>query len=229
MVLASKNFTETFLKECKTNACPEITINYIVISGNEKAGTLINSKIEAFIIRSLMLEESLHTDTVTTIRGAASQFVTTYRQHSEEFPETAPYVADISVINSYTSDELMSFEMQHYLFTGGAHGYGSIHYMNVDPHSGEEFPSGSLFTDLEKLSKIAEKKFREAYKIPSGESINSSGFWFEDDQFYLPETIGFKKDSIVLQYNLYEIASYAEGPLELKIPFTEIASLLTKI
>ncbi len=58
------------------------------------------------------------------------------------------------------------------------------------------------------------------------ESINSTGFWFENDRFYLPESIGLSKTNLLLVYNQYEIASYAGGPVALKIPLEELKEYL---
>ena len=84
-----------------------------------------------------------------------------------------------------------------------------------------------LFKDLKTFTDFAEQKFREAHNISENEPINSTGFWFKDDTFSLPETVGFTKENIVFQYNQYDIASYAEGPIELTIPITEAKEFLT--
>ncbi len=67
---------------------------------------------------------------------------------------------------------------------------------------------------------------RKENQIPEGGSINATGFWFENDGFYLPETFGISKKSITLHYNQYEIASYAEGPITIEIPLTEVKEWL---
>jgi len=40
---------------------------------------------------------------------------------------------------------------------------------------------------------------------------------FEENQFRLPENIGLAADAIILHYNPYEVASYADGSLILEI------------
>ena len=63
-------------------------------------------------------------------------------------------------------------------------------------------------------------------EIPADSSINATGFWFEDDTFYLPETIGFQDSSIIILYNPYDIASYADGTIEIIIPLEDVESHL---
>jgi hypothetical protein len=50
---------------------------------------------------------------------------------------------------------------------------------------------------------------------------------FEKDHFYLPENIGFTEKGIKLLYNQYEVASYADGPIELTLPYKDIRKFLS--
>ena len=138
----------------------------------------------------------------------------------------APYVAEVSVKELYRSDDHISLELSQYLFTGGAHGYGSTSFLNVDPETGEELGFNELFIDHKAFLAFAEGKFREQQKISPQQSINDHGFWFENDIFYLPNSFGFTADSIIFIYNQYDIASYADGPIELKISRKEAAPYL---
>ena len=72
----------------------------------------------------------------------------------------------------------------------------------------------------------SEKEFRKKYKIPEGENINAKGFFFENDKFALPENIAVTKNRVILVYNRYEAASYAEGELKLSIPKNKVAQWL---
>ena len=226
LVFSSESFTEETFDICKTVSCPEITINYIEALGDKSVTEKINSEITSYIIAALNIGE----DTVPrakTINEAASDFIKVARLHAADFPDmSAEYFAEINVSESYNSNEIVSFEMHHYLYTGGAHGSGNAFFLNIDPRTGNEIPSEALFKNSIDFTAFAEKKFRESNKIPADESINSTGFWFEDDRFYLPDTMGLTETSFILIYNQYEIASYAEGPVELEIPLKEVKEYL---
>lgn len=223
---SSESFTEASFEACKTISCPELTINYIEALGDTKASERINSEIKKNIITALHIgDDSI--SKAKTISEAASEFIKTYRLHSAEFPDmSAEYFAEINVKESYNTTKMSSIEMRQYLYTGGAHGYGHVSYLNVRSKNGAEIPSEELFKNLDTFTIFAETKFRETFKIPKNESINSTGFWFEDELFVLPETIGFTKDSLLLIYNQYDIASYADGPVVLSISLTEAAPYL---
>lgn len=225
--ISSESFTEKELPICKNSQCPEITINYVEIIGDEDVSEKINMKIKNFIYSSLLMGE----DTIPTaksIQEAATGFIEVYNADKDQFPDMAgEYFAEISVNEIYTSKEHLCFEMRQYLFTGGAHGYGTTSFLNIDPKTGEEFTSKELFKNNKDFTSFAEKKFREQQKIAKDQSINENGFWFEDDAFYLPESVGFTQDSLIFVYNQYDIASYADGPIELKIALKEAKPFLS--
>ena len=227
MVFSSESFTENSLELCKTISCPDVTLNYVIAKGDSKASKKINSEIKTFIIAALHIEDEGE-PSATTISEAVVNFIQAYRMDSADFPDmSAEYFAEINVSHSHNSKELVSFQREQFLYTGGAHGYQNISFINFDPQSGEEISTENLFNTIEEFTAFAEKKFRESNSISENESINSSGFWFEDDIFYLPETIGVTATGIVLIYNPYEISSYAEGPIELEIPTEEVSKYLS--
>ena len=226
LVFSSESFTEETFDICKTVSCPEITINYIEAFGDKSVAGKINSEITSYIIAALnMGEDSI--PRAKTINDAAAYFIKVARLHAADFPDmSAEYFAEINVSESYNSNEIISFEMHQYLYTGGAHGSGNAFFLNIDPRTGNEIPSEALFKNSIDFTAFAEKKFRESNKIPSNESINSTGFWFEDDHFYLPDTMGLTETSFVLIFNQFEIASYAEGPVEIEIPLEDVKKYL---
>ncbi|MAP55791.1 DUF3298 and DUF4163 domain-containing protein [Altibacter sp.] len=227
LTVSSKNLTEADVAVCTDAFCPEVTVNYVVISGNEEVSEKINYKIASFVINALHLGDPEEAPTAGTISEAITQFIKMYRIHSAEFPDMgAAYFANVSVTETFRSSHLLSFELKHYLFTGGAHGYGSTIYMHIDPLTGAEIHTEALFADLDGFTTFAEKKFREANDIPTSENINATGFWFKEDTFALPEHIGVSEQYIILRYNQYDIASYAAGPIELLIPRKEVETYL---
>ncbi|MDN3722960.1 DUF4163 domain-containing protein [Aequorivita sp. SDUM287046] len=224
--ISSESFTENELPICENSNCPEITINYVEVFGDPEISEKINGKIKNFIFTSLLMGEDT-IPTAKTIQEAATGFVKNYKEDKAQFPDMAgEYFAEISVTEIYRSEEHICFEIRQYLYTGGAHGYGTTSFKNIDPKTGEEIPFQKLFKDKKEFATFAEKKFRHEQKIAQEQSINGTGFWFENDKFYLPESVGFTQDSIIFVYNQYDIASYADGPIELKIAVEEAKPFL---
>jgi hypothetical protein len=223
---SAESFTEETFNICKTVSCPEITINYIKALGAKSMSEKINSEIINYVLAALNIgQDSI--PKAKTINDAASDFIKVARLHAADFPDmSAEYFAEINISEIFSSTELVSIEMHKYLYTGGAHGSGNTFFLNIDPSTGNEIPLEALFKNRIDFTAFAENKFREANNISSNDSINSTGFWFEDDSFYLPDSIGLTETSFILFYNQYEIASYSEGPIELKIPMEEVKEYL---
>src|SRR5690554_5636428 len=195
------SLTENDLGICRNAKCPEITINYLHVSGNADVAEKINAKINNFIIASLAMGEDGQS-TAKTIEEAATHFVEIYNGDKSRFPDmSADYLAEISVTELYNSPDHICFELRQYLFTGGAHGYGTTSFLNIDPNSGEELSNDEIFKNKKEFVAFAEKKFREQQNISEDQSLNDPGFWFVDNSFHLPESVGFTQDSLIFVYN----------------------------
>ncbi len=217
-----ENFTVDNLLDCKVVDCASLEISLLKIIDDNQISMTINKEIERVACSILNVGEQTSQE---TLKEAARQFNISYQEISKEFPdETVPYEASINCELGFQCKGLISVIMDSYVFTGGAHGYDSISYINIDTKSGKRIANKSLFKDYDAFVSYAEKVFRTQHKIPEEESINSMGFFFENDVFTLSESIGFTDKEVILYYNQYEISSYAEGPIELKLNKEEIVS-----
>lgn len=225
--LGAAGFTEADLELCQQRECPTITADYIVVTNPTEVARHINAHIENYVAAAFLAANEAASSVPETPKVAAATFARDYFRDKEEFPEmSGTYEATVHVRDSYLSEGMLSVEMSQYTFTGGAHGYGSTVFANFDTESGEKLSADHLFLDTARLLAIAEQAFRDKYGIPSDSSINATGFWFENERFHLPESIGFSEKGAILHYNPYDIASYAEGAIEIVVPWKEITPVL---
>jgi len=177
----------------------------------------LNRNIEKHVIKILDYEEEISSG---DLEGMARNFISNYEASAIEFPEfNIPWEANVEGIILTNNPEIISIQFDLALFTGGAHGYTSKSFLNIDPRTGEVLNTEDLFTS--EFKSYAENLFRKKHAIPSEEPINSTGYFFENDSFHLPQNIGFFKNKIILRYNAYEVASYSEGGIQLEIPREE--------
>ncbi|QLE01355.1 DUF3298 and DUF4163 domain-containing protein [Galbibacter sp. BG1] len=212
--------------DCPKNCtdCPKVTIQIPQAEPAVEAASKINGTIEKFVINTLNYSEEKTSDSITT---ALSIFRSDYTQLKERFPEDIiPWEASIKGKVSFENENFASVKMDSYVFTGGAHGYGSVSYLNFNLQTGEELSAKDLLIDEKSFIDFAEKTFRKQEKISPEANINSSGFMFENDNFHLPNSIGFNENGIILTYNPYEIAAYADGLTKISIPFEEAKSFI---
>ncbi len=204
--------------------CPVINISIPKALEETKIDSVINNALKEEIIYLLNFNDDSE---AKDIEGAISSFAKGYTDLKSRFVEEAtPWEAKLTGTLSYEDKNILTIQLDTYLFTGGAHGYSTTHYLNFDKQKAIELDNEELFKNLADFQDFAETKFRLQEKIPSQGDINSTGFMFEPNAFYLPQNIGHTQKGIQLFYEQYEIASYADGPIVLNIPYAELKKYL---
>nr|WP_322623343.1 DUF3298 domain-containing protein [uncultured Flavobacterium sp.] len=153
-------------------------------------------------------------------------FVGAYEELVKKYPdEDVPWDAKVEGAVSYKNDSVVNVKLTHYVFAGGAHGYGADTSLLFDAKTGHSLTTDNLFKDKKGFTALAEKKFRTKYKI-TGANINSTGLFFLNDKFSLPNNIFFTEKGLVLQYNTDEVAAHAEGQKDVLITYEEAKPFL---
>lgn len=217
-----KTLTQEDFDLCTNSSCPTINIKYLEAIENDKKSKSVNLKIEDVLINKIIAGTDSSTE-LQNIKESLIYFINDFKKYQNDFGNSfISYDVDLFMRLLYQSETFISTEINYYLFTGGAHGYSGSTFLNFDAQTGEYLNNFQLFLNEKALLDYCELKFRELFGIDRNRTINSTGFWFENNSFHLPETIGFTETEMILHYNQYEIASYAEGPIILNIPISEI-------
>ncbi len=198
---------------------PDIDLRLHRAMGKGRLPGLVNRGVDEELISLLNYDEA---GDIENLEGALKSFRLAYAEVNEAFPDTSgPWEAEIEVYPVFEDDMRLCLEIKAYTYTGGAHGYGQTRFLHFDKEKLREVDRDLLLQNPTEFMLFAEKLFRKQQGIPLEQPINSTGLMFENDNFYLPENIGFTEDGLVLLYNPYEIASYAEGKVELLIPYKD--------
>lgn len=127
---------------------------------------------------------------------------------------TFPYEADARY-EVKNNDRILSLYIDYYQFTGGAHGITTRKPYNIDKRSGEKLKINNLFMDNYDYKGIINKKIQE--EIDKNKDMyftGKDGFQgIKDNQGYYIEG-----GNLVVYFNQYEIAPYAAGMPEFRIP-----------
>ncbi|MCK0108115.1 DUF3298 and DUF4163 domain-containing protein [Flavobacteriaceae bacterium S0825] len=209
------NFTETN-NIFNENAIVELNIPKA--EGTSTKAQTINKVVENHIANMLVfLEEP--SDTLQ-LDYAIENFDLEYKSFKDGFGESA-MVWDASFDGevTYQSPMLISIAINSYINSGGAHGNLNVTFFNFDASTGALLQFDDLFNDKEGLKEIVKTHFEEETK---GSEIN----YFFGEPFSLPANIGFNDEGIVCFYNVYEIASYADGITEFTVPFEDVEAYL---
>ncbi|WP_299894114.1 DUF3298 and DUF4163 domain-containing protein [uncultured Aquimarina sp.] len=216
---------ETYF-DCENTDCVITEVLLLESISENDLSEKINKRIEKAACDALNIEDD---NKVDNIENALKSFNSSYLEMKKEFPdEIIPYEASINCDISFQNENMLSVLIESYIFTGGAHGSGNSNYLNIDLKTGDIINNEGFIKDDKGFKDFAEKVFRETHNIPKNESINSTGYFFENDTFHLPSTIGFTEEHIILLYNQYEVSSYAEGPIEIKLSKEKALAYLNK-
>ncbi|HEX8562324.1 MAG TPA: DUF3298 domain-containing protein [Flavobacterium sp.] len=219
--------TRSYLKKTTIpcpEQCPQIKVD-VPVATEGAAADSINAKIFSTVAGILNFGEK--PSAAKTYDELLRSFIAAYEKMQREAPdELIGWEGDIEGRILYQSDAVLNIEIKHYTFTGGAHGYSGLRSLLFDPETGKSIPVSALFNDVAGFTRFAERQFREENKIPEGVPINSAGLMFEKEKFHLPQNIFFTHDGILLYYNAYEIASFAEGAKELLLPYEKVDKYL---
>lgn len=137
--------------------------------------------------------------------------------------ELRPHALDISC-EVQTTGKLVSFSIQTYQYTGGAHGGADVTYYNIaNTDKAKNLSLSDLFQpgfDYKYVLTNVIKQQMQAEAAKNGDMP----YWFEsisDDQSF-----SFEKGNLVIHFGQYEIAPYAAGMPEFTIPAHSFQNLL---
>lgn len=122
-------------------------------------------------------------------------------------------------------DGLVIVELSSYLDTGGAHGMPGRGFINWSAKDQKEV------TLQDMLLPGQEKAFWGAVKVAHNNWLISSSHGNDPEfvknwPFQTTPNVALLKDNVALKYDVYSIAPYSEGHVELKIPYSRLNGIL---
>ncbi|HTN68426.1 MAG TPA: DUF3298 domain-containing protein [Dysgonamonadaceae bacterium] len=127
----------------------------------------------------------------------------------------------------FRDESILSYSVEHSDYTGGAHGslrvlYYTIDLNNITTVSQEDIFEPNFYHFL--TDKIIEK-LMEKYDVDNAEMLIDEGF-FDINEIAPNNNFWINNEGVHYIYNQYEIAPYSMGPIEVTIPYNEIASII---
>lgn len=157
-------------------------------------------------------------DAMAVRRGFLAHLIETGEGGRPEEMDFGPLFVK-SEINLVRTDEvILSYYEDYSDYTGGAHGYYSNLGVNYRTADGKRLELGDVVTDLEKFKKIlaaaTTEKYADRIMFDVKEHLDTC---FTETDANLSWVVGY--DGLTVYYNPYEIASFADGILDVTIPF----------
>lgn len=201
-----------------------VEINIPRAEGEDLVSKLINAKIDNHIANILNFSED-QSETLTRDE-AIQKFQTAFSEFKLNIDENAmPWEATFDGDVIFHSSEIICIAVNAYTNTGGAHGNMNITLFNFNAQNGTLLKMEEFISDINAFTAIVKTHFEKEIQSESDASMVD---YFFGEEFHLPANIGFNDEGVLILYNVYEIATYADGITEFTIPFEELTSVLTR-
>lgn len=124
---------------------------------------------------------------------------------------------DIKLLN----EKVLSLALNHYEFTGGAHGNFFAMGYTFDLNTGDLLTLDKIIRQgaLPDITKICEQRILEMFEA---ESLSDAGMFEDYIDLTIDQDFFLLSDALVFQFDPYEIAPYSMGNIEVVIPFESI-------
>lgn len=136
------------------------------------------------------------------------------------------YMESAATEVAYVDARILSLSQSWYNFAGGAHGMHGTSYENIDLKNTRRLTLSDIIDTLtakSAMEKILEKEFRKNFPFEEGEKLKDV---LLVEKIEPTGNFMLTAKGIGFQYDPYEIAAYAYGPIFIYITFKEIQSYL---
>ena len=198
-IVESSLLVDKNIKEKNKYLTIDVKIPQINGLNNKESEKVINKKILDFT--NMWIED---------VKEIANEYYGTPNNIIPTFPYelTSKYIIK-------SQNKVLSFYIEYYQFTGGAHGIITRVPYNIDIKTGEELLLKNLFTGGDEYKKIINKEIeKQMAENPDIYFSGKDGFngIKEKQQYFL------EGNNIVVYFGQYEIAPYITGIPEFRIP-----------
>ena len=236
------------LSSCEQDKQNMTTLTFTEISHSERVFLFDNENMPSFsmefqikipedsiafskLYHSMVLSyfgEEYQTDKsiMENLQISTQEFTKEYRNNEEDLKGEiddigASYNWELQISNEviFQDEDFVSFKNETYYFSGGAHGNTIRNYFIFDLAAKNILTSSDVFM-AEVCNNIIELQQVSISKTDiNSEVLYTDGFKC-DHNFYLI------KEGFVFHYDQYEIASYADGPIDIFLSFKEVEPYL---
>lgn len=221
-------FTQKSTLGCADQQCTTAEVHVPVLQGQLPAAKVINDHVRSIVGDIIAFDqENQEFDSYDAI---LSSFIASYDEIKKSFPnEPMPWDAKVNITQSVFNDKVVNFVFDYYTFTGGAHGNPGVISVFYNLETGKELTHKDLFMNYEGFKKMVKEAFYAQNHLKETTSLNAQGYMFEGNTFALPDNIIIRPHEVIVRYNHYEIASYADGPTEIKFTYEQVKPYLNEL
>ena len=193
----------------------EIRFHYPYFKGRPSA-QVINRFIQEDLLGNMQLK--------------MTEFIDSYQEAKSLGGMVDAYSSSQIVYIHHNEGDVLGIEYKIHAYNGGPHEEYKKLFFTFDLQNGEPIGLNKLLLPgFERaLGKLLDQKLRHQFAIRGHESLASFGFTLPESGMYPSKNFYLDREGIGFYYNVYEIAPYAVGAIELRVTYEEIASWIAK-
>lgn len=127
-------------------------------------------------------------------------------------------------------NNILSFNIFHNVYTGGAHGMYWNNYINIDTDTKSIVSLNDLVSPEKQaqLKQLLWESYKDYVMQRSSEPVKEEELFTNKQDFSISEEFSFSPDGVEFYYPPYAIGSYAEGEIKLVVYWQQIKDIITK-
>jgi hypothetical protein len=209
------------------NLCTNAYFKYPEFNNQPILNTLIKNRIIHFAnIDEILSPNNKIQKLDTNINNYADDFIKDYVKNHDSDPERPwELKAEATVILQDSAFIAIRFEGYHY--NGGAHGIDGIYGLNFDKKTSSVLKLKDLLLNgyRKELKPIILTKFKEQQNLPIDTPLQDYGK-IKNGKIPVSNNFLITKEGLLFLYNEYEVLPESEGPVEIKVPYSQIKFLI---
>ena len=204
--------------------CPEIEVKYLK-TNHPWINTLTNARINHLVVNSKPTASAPITKTSSPaeIKAAIDGFVSA---QFADLPKDSIFVYSLMVTPEYLGhvNDFELFEINSYVFTGGAHGMPYSEYLIFDPQTKSQIQLADMLQPNKKsrFKALAYNAYKDWVKTVADDVTSYEKNW----PFTLSENVTLTDKGIDIRYQHYAIGPYAYGMPVLSIPYNKLSGII---
>ena len=204
--------------------CPEIEVKYLK-TNHDWINDITNARINHFVVNSKPTESApINTKaTPATVKAAIDDFASS---QFIDLPDGSSWSYNLMVTPDYLGhvDDFELFEINSYVFTGGAHGMPYSEYLIFDESSKKQIQLADMLQSGKKsrFKALAYNAYKEWVKTIDEDVASYEKNW----PFTLSDNVTLTDKGVDIRYQHYSIGPYAYGMPVLSIPYSELSGVI---
>ena len=203
--------------------CPDIEVKYLK-SNHSWIDNTVNARIDALVVNSKPSESGARVvKTPDDVKAALDEFVTS---QFAEVPADSVFVYSLMVTPEYLGhvNDFELFEINSYVFTGGAHGMPYSEYLTFDLTTKKQVTLDDMLIKGKKprFEALAHDAYKAWVKTVADDVSSYEKSW----PFMLSDNVTLTETGINIRYQHYSIGPYAYGMPVLSIPYSQLDKVI---